>query len=1083
MEVAEDRRTRVRARYESGGSSTSHLDRLSALPDCLLHNIMSFMKARQVVQTCVLSKRWKHLWCSVPCLDVDYNEFKTKRVARASDDDNDPDSGSDDSSKTESADDSYSSGSESDDGYNPNKGWEDFEDFTVNLMLRCNIALLDSFRLHTARGRAPQFCSRLAGGWLRRAMKNRTPDHVSQSVGLSPGSWRLKTLDLYHVFLDNRFENHVSSVCHSLEELNLERCTFKFHSITSESLKSLVLKNCRWNKLSKIASPTLKTLVIDGGLNPFSCMLVILAPAVAYLRLDVNVDVFNGGISINEMPSLAEASIQLADHTRSRGIFNESKLRGDQSKLLRSVSNVTSLLLSDVGTMVLGKEPIFLEFKNLRNLLLRNCDLCDRTLGFFLHSSPNLERLTLQNCMMLVKDPTFHDFICLRDLLLGHCYLGERTFGLFPHISPNLEKVTFQHCNCKFLNCYKEKKGTPKLNESSSSECRCLDSHCEKLKLEIIYKERDTYLFVNRLNFSPNELYPFEPSSGRNRTIRPKPQSLQFKMHDYHQIRLPSTHHHLVASGRYTGALVETVSSAAAAPPFFPAAAPPPGRLRPRRSELRRAGHSMEVAEDRRTQVHARHDISGSSTSHLDRLSALPDCLLHSIMSFMKARQVVQTCVLSKRWEHLWRSVPCLDVDFSEFKTKRAAHTSDDDNNPDSETESEDEYDDNSDRNKDWEDFEDFTVNLMLRCNIALLDSFRLHTGRGSLPQFSNRLAAVCHSLEELNLERCTFKLHSITSGSLKSLVLKNCRWNKLSEIASPTLKTLVIDGGLNPLSCLLVILAPAVAYLRLDVNVGVFNGGISINEMPSLAEASIQLAGHRSIGTANESKLCGDQSELLRSVSNVTSLLLSYVGTKVLGKEPTFLEFKNLRNLLLRNCDLCDHTLGFFLHSSPNLERLTLQNCKVPRFQDSKNLRGLLLGHCYLGEHTFGLFLHISPNLEKVTLQHCKFLNGYREKKGTPKLNNSSSKCRCLESHCEKLKLEIIYKEGEAHQFVNRVLQLLGNLPKNHIKFTKNHQSSEIECQSLQCKYNARLSNSSVSPPHIITSWRHTGAPVETVS
>ncbi|WVZ50639.1 hypothetical protein U9M48_001876, partial [Paspalum notatum var. saurae] len=972
MEVAEDRRTRVRARYESGGSSTSHLDRLSALPDCLLHNIMSFMKARQVVQTCVLSKRWKHLWCSVPCLDVDYNEFKTKRVARASDDDNDPDSGSDDSSKTESADDSYSSGSESDDGYNPNKGWEDFEDFTVNLMLRCNIALLDSFRLHTARGRAPQFCSRLAGGWLRRAMKNRTPDHVSQSVGLSPGSWRLKTLDLYHVFLDNRFENHVSSVCHSLEELNLERCTFKFHSITSESLKSLVLKNCRWNKLSKIASPTLKTLVIDGGLNPFSCMLVILAPAVAYLRLDVNVDVFNGGISINEMPSLAEASIQLADHTRSRGIFNESKLRGDQSKLLRSVSNVTSLLLSDVGTMVLGKEPIFLEFKNLRNLLLRNCDLCDRTLGFFLHSSPNLERLTLQNCMMLVKDPTFHDFICLRDLLLGHCYLGERTFGLFPHISPNLEKVTFQHCNCK---------------------------------------------------------------------------------------------------------------SAAAAPPFFPAAAPPPGRLRPRRSELRRAGHSMEVAEDRRTQVHARHDISGSSTSHLDRLSALPDCLLHSIMSFMKARQVVQTCVLSKRWEHLWRSVPCLDVDFSEFKTKRAAHTSDDDNNPDSETESEDEYDDNSDRNKDWEDFEDFTVNLMLRCNIALLDSFRLHTGRGSLPQFSNRLAAVCHSLEELNLERCTFKLHSITSGSLKSLVLKNCRWNKLSEIASPTLKTLVIDGGLNPLSCLLVILAPAVAYLRLDVNVGVFNGGISINEMPSLAEASIQLAGHRSIGTANESKLCGDQSELLRSVSNVTSLLLSYVGTKVLGKEPTFLEFKNLRNLLLRNCDLCDHTLGFFLHSSPNLERLTLQNCKVPRFQDSKNLRGLLLGHCYLGEHTFGLFLHISPNLEKVTLQHCKFLNGYREKKGTPKLNNSSSKCRCLESHCEKLKLEIIYKEGEAHQFVNRVLQLLGNLPKNHIKFTKNHQSSEIECQSLQCKYNARLSNSSVSPPHIITSWRHTGAPVETVS
>ncbi|KAJ1276242.1 hypothetical protein BS78_05G199600 [Paspalum vaginatum] len=497
MEAAEDRRTQVQARHDSSGSSTSHLDRLSALPDCLLHSIMSFMKARQAVQTCVLAKRWKHLWRSVPCLDVDFDEFETKRLARAPDDDNNPDSGSDDSSDTEPYEDSYSSGSEYDDSSNTNKDWEDFEDFTVNLMLRCNIALLDSFRLCTGTGRAPRFCNRLAAGWLRRAMKNRTPDHASQSVGSSPGAWRLKTLHLYQVFLDNRFEKHVSSLCPSLEELNLDRCTFKIHSITSDSLKSLVLKNCKWNKLSEIASPTLKTLVIDGGLNLFSCLLVILAPAVAYLRLDVNVDVFHGDISINEMPSLAEASIQLTGHRRNMGIVNHSKLHDDQSKLLCSISHVTSLLLSGVGTMVLGKEPIFLEFKNLRNLLLRNCDLCDRTLGFFLHSSPNLERLTLQNCKMVVKDTTFHDFICLRDLLLGHCYLGENTFGLFLHISPNLEKVTLQHC--KFLNGYMEKKGTPKLNESSSSECRCLDSHCEKLKLEIIYKEGKAHQFVNRV--------------------------------------------------------------------------------------------------------------------------------------------------------------------------------------------------------------------------------------------------------------------------------------------------------------------------------------------------------------------------------------------------------------------------------------------------------------------------------------------------------------------------------------------------------------------------------------------------------
>jgi hypothetical protein len=52
----------------------------------------------------------------------------------------------------------------------------------------------------------------------------------------------------------------------------------------------------------------------------------------------------------------------------------------------------------------------------------------------------------------------------------------------------------------------------------------------------------------------------------------------------------------------------------------------------------------------------------------------------------------------------------------------------------------------------------------------------------------------------------------------------------------------------------------------------------------------------------------------------------------QVLGKEPRFQEFKNLRNLLLDNCDLSDNfrTLVFFLRSSPILEKITLRCCKV---------------------------------------------------------------------------------------------------------------------------------------------------------
>ncbi|KAK7393660.1 hypothetical protein VNO78_22221 [Psophocarpus tetragonolobus] len=43
-----------------------------------------------------------------------------------------------------------------------------------------------------------------------------------------------------------------------------------------------------------------------------------------------------------------------------------------------------------------------------------------------------------------------------------------------------------------------------------------------------------------------------------------------------------------------------------------------------------------------------------------DTLSELPDCVLIKIMNFMKAKDAVQTCVLSKRWKDLWKSLTTL---------------------------------------------------------------------------------------------------------------------------------------------------------------------------------------------------------------------------------------------------------------------------------------------------------------------------------------------------------------------------------------------------------------------------------------
>jgi hypothetical protein len=53
----------------SGGGAAPE-DRLSALPDAMLHHVMSFLRAWEVARTCVLSRRWRHLWASAPCVDL-----------------------------------------------------------------------------------------------------------------------------------------------------------------------------------------------------------------------------------------------------------------------------------------------------------------------------------------------------------------------------------------------------------------------------------------------------------------------------------------------------------------------------------------------------------------------------------------------------------------------------------------------------------------------------------------------------------------------------------------------------------------------------------------------------------------------------------------------------------------------------------------------------------------------------------------------------------------------------------------------------------------------------------------------------
>ncbi|CAN6275758.1 unnamed protein product [Urochloa humidicola] len=469
MEAALGKRKRGGAAAAAAGDSPDGNDRLSALPDHLLHEILFRLKARLMVQTCSLSRRWRRLWPSdprlwpnVPRLDIDQREFDIDQ-----------------------------------------RGYRKFDDFVHFLLARVSIAHLDAFRLHVHMGFASAGPIDNASAWIRRA--------VMSSAGAQDYYWRLKMLHLTNLRdLDELFAEHVRTRCPSLEELELRDCTCRFRAIASGSLRSLALRCCEGKGFYGVTSPTLKSLVVEqGGNNGITSPFVVTAPALANLSLDVSPYNFPAGVSLDEMAVLARASIRL----RQRGTLAENKnLRDHLFKALHAVSNTASLELScfDIAVESGEESTAFPEFNNLRALELNQCGApCDdlRVSGYILRNSPNLEKLTLHlpPCLKVPVGETlpYPEFKNMRALILHNYDPSDdfQTLGRFLRSSPILEKLTL---HCKFLNdSAKKKRGTSKMKNTVEN---FMDVRCENLKLtEIIYKDDDVRHLVDfLLHFSRN---------------------------------------------------------------------------------------------------------------------------------------------------------------------------------------------------------------------------------------------------------------------------------------------------------------------------------------------------------------------------------------------------------------------------------------------------------------------------------------------------------------------------------------------------------------------------------------------------
>uniref|UniRef100_K3YLE5 F-box domain-containing protein n=1 Tax=Setaria italica TaxID=4555 RepID=K3YLE5_SETIT len=365
----EPHKNRNRKRKEThGGSSTG--DRLSALPDCLLHEIMSRMKARQTVQTCVLSRRWRHLWRSAPCLDLDQTEFF-----------------------------------ESSYGHPTQEQLDRFQDFGDSLLLnREDGSGLDTLSLHLLDTHASRTD---AGRWMRYAFNYCSLRALRYEIfGGGSHTWikmppdlgpSLTVLHLANVSLDERFAEVVGSVCVALEVMELEECKICCRSVTSNSLGSLVIDDC----------------YIDNGGHDDDHdddQLVITAPRLTSLRI---LDWGTQLISVNEMLSLEKASILIG--------YPEFKtsFRNYQLKLLSTLYNVTSLELSGFLQKILPDvKPVeFPTFINLRTLLLFDCSFFQemnyfgfsdnfQLLGPLLQNSPNLEKVTMRSQLVTYMNPS-----------------------------------------------------------------------------------------------------------------------------------------------------------------------------------------------------------------------------------------------------------------------------------------------------------------------------------------------------------------------------------------------------------------------------------------------------------------------------------------------------------------------------------------------------------------------------------------------------------------------------------------------------------------------------------------------------
>ncbi|KAL5725682.1 hypothetical protein ACHQM5_008799 [Ranunculus cassubicifolius] len=370
----------------------------------------------------------------------------------------------------------------------------------------------------------------------------------------------------------------------------------------------------------------------------------------------------------------------------------------------------------------------------------------------------------------------------------------------------------------------------------------------------------------------------------------------------------------------------------------------------------------MSSLKSRKKQKLPRKAKNNSEEAVKDRISSLPDSILHHILRFLPTHCSVHTCVLSKRWKYIWTGVSRLDfnesqmihsdiykdIDFINF----VEQTIDFHDGSDLEkfrlklTLTRDEahaYERADEADQIKELISKVLTRKIQKLNIYLIETFiefppslyactslirmKLH-GLFSvlkLPAsvcFPNleimQLRSLRISCEEEN-QRVSFKC-----PVLDEVMLIDCEWEEIKamDIFAPKLVRMIIDDIDNEFStdCELNFYAESLT----DVDVfSCLTYELSFHNILSLSNANITIGNGRNDNSGRFSKL-------LQGFRTVKELILCYPTIRKLSSVNELLALSNLKDLVIPKSK--------FL----NGELLTELFCSLPRIESLAFINGL---------------------------------------------------------------------------------------------------------------------------------------------